>query len=64
MDPFSNDDFSKSNINSLVFEQDKDHLFRIIENGRYLLEKAFPEEIYQKYSEIFNDEQCQLNLPT
>lgn len=40
--------FSKCEINSMVFEKDKYHLFRIIENGRYLLEKAFPEEIYQK----------------
>lgn len=53
---YLNDDFSKSDINSLVFEPDKYHLFGIIEYGRYLLEKAFPEEIYQKYSEIFNDE--------
>ena len=50
VDSFNKDDFFKSDIISMVFERDKYYLIRIIEEGRYLLEKAFPEEIYQNYS--------------
>ena len=49
---FNQKDFSKYDISNMIYADSNEHI-NIIVGGRYLLEKAFPEEIIQEYNGNF-----------